>query len=240
MTSSVDWTALEVRRTADAHELRIARQLHTTCYLDAGYVTEDQVTDGVVDDDWVPYSDYYIAVLPLGDGSEEIVGTCRIIRPSPRGLQTFQHAALFPENEEFFAGLPAGACMEVSSLATTRTGVENRHVSAALYALVWREAVLRGHAYLIALMDGRLLRIMKRMLNLPFEQIGPGADSFGGHVMPAAMFVPAASDNYRKDFVRQHSQGASLRELDEQIIDLRKIAELPPTAVTSQASKSQL
>ena len=212
----------------DEAELRAARHLHAKTYLEAGYV-DHIAEDGLIDDPWIPYSDFFVAVT----GEGEVVGTVRLIRPSPRGLQTFQHATLFPDQQAFFAELRPDACVEVSSLATTRQGAENREVAAALYALVWRQSVLRGHAFMIALMDPRLLRVMQRTLSLPFEAIGPAKHSFGGNVAPAAMYVPDACDVYRHTFKPQHGDGAPLNTLEDRVIDLRY--EIPNQAIQSLA-----
>ena len=217
-----------VRQTADNDELQAARQLHAKTYLDAGYV-DDLGEDGLIDDPWVPYSDYFVAVTPSG----EVVGTCRLIRPSPRGLQTFQHAPLYPQHERFFAQLPPDACVEVSSLATRRIGRQNGEIAAALYALTWREAVLRQHAYIISLVDPRLLRMMAAV-SLPVELIGPTRYSFGGDVTPTAIYVPEASDVYRHSLRGSHAQGPALDLLDARVIDLRE--SMPHKKMDSVAS----
>lgn len=217
MDSWATRVGLEVRPTADNVELQAARKLHAITYLEAGYV--DNLTEnGLIEDPWIPYSDFFVAAT----GAGEVVGTVRLIRPSPRGLQTFQHAPLFPEQEAFFAELRPDACVEVSSLATSRRGIENSEVAAALYGLVWRQAVLRGHAFMIALMDPRLIRVMRRSLGLPFEAIGPTRTAFGGEVTPTAMYVPDAYDAYGQRFDVQHGQDASLDTLNECVIDLRE------------------
>ena len=216
MDSWATRVGLEVRPTVDEVELRAARHLHAKTYLEAGYV-DHIAEDGLIDDPWIPYSDFFVAVT----GEGEVVGTVRLIRPSPRGLQTFQHATLFPDQQAFFAELRPDACVEVSSLATTRQGTENSDVAAALYGVVWREAVLRRHAFVIALMDERLLRVMKRTLGLPFEAIGPAEYAFGADVTPTAIYVPDACDVYSKWFRAQHGRDNPFETLEQGVIDLR-------------------
>jgi len=227
MTSQTS-LGLVVRQTADNDELQAARRLHASTYLEAGFV--DRLgDDGLIHDPWVAYSDYFVAV----DRSGEVVGTCRLIRPSPRGLQTFQHAPLYPEHERFFAQLPPTACVEVSSLATKRSGRQNGEIAAALYALTWREAVFRQHAYIISLVDPRLLRMMAAV-SLPVELIGPTRYSFGGDVTPTAVYVPAASDVYRHSLRGSHAHGPALEVLDARVVDLRE--SMPNKKVNSVAS----
>ena len=148
---------LETRAVRSDSELSQARRLHARCYLDAGFVDETEIDRyGFVDDPWVPYSDYFIAVDLDND---EIVGTCRIIRPSVRGFPIFQHFVSDAVAAETFDEIDPNLCVEISSLATPRIGLQNMAISAELYGIVWRESVLGGRAYMLAIMDGRLLRI---------------------------------------------------------------------------------
>ena len=74
---------------------------------------------------------------------------------------------------------------------------------------------------MIALMDPRLIRVMRRSLGLPSEAIGPTRTAFGGDVTPSAMYVPDAYEAYGKRFDVQHGQKASPEALEEHVIDLR-------------------
>ena len=63
------WAArvgLEVRPTVDEVELRAARHLHAKTYLEAGYV-DHIAEDGLIDDPWIPYSDFFVAVTGEGE-----------------------------------------------------------------------------------------------------------------------------------------------------------------------------
>jgi len=178
---------LEVRAVADAGERLAARRLHARCYLEAGYVEPGDVTNGVIDDPWVPYSDMVIAVDTEQD---EIVGTARIIKPSVRGFPAFEFFEPLPEAMSVFAELDPNRCSEISALSTPRNGLQNMAISAAIYAYVWQESVMNRRAYMLAIMDDRLLRIMRRWFDFPFEAIGHPLHWMGARTTPVAMYIP--------------------------------------------------
>jgi len=233
---------LECRAVRSAAELLAVRRLHAQCYVDAGYVNEEELDQyGLIDDAWVPYSDYFAAV----DTDEDtVVGTCRIIRPSVRGFPAFEQATS-DEALSVFASLDPNQCIEVSALATSREGLQNMAVSAALYGLVWREAIRARRAYMLALMDDRLLRIMRRWFMAPFEPIGASDYYMGSQSTPVAMYIPRCYDVLRErtpDNLEYFSGEISFSELAEVAVDLRaRVPELRTNVIdlTSERVSAQ-
>lgn len=180
---------LLVREPDSERELLRARQLHADCYVAAGYLEEHELVEGLVDDAWVPYSSYVIA---LDTEADEIVGTARIIRPSVRGFPAFEHFTPSKEALEIFASLDPNRCCEISALATARSGMQNMAISAAIYGYTWQQAVLGRRAYVFGVMDDRLIRIMRRWLQFPFEPIGEPRYWMGARTTPVAAYVPRA------------------------------------------------
>lgn len=180
---------LVVRPVESDFEMDAVRRLHAECYLAAGYVLPEEVDhNGYIDDPWVPYSDYFAAHdTTAGD---EIVGTCRIIRPSVRGFPAFQETQTSADALAVFSRLDPSLCVEVSALATPRVGAQNMAISAALYGLVWQESLRSGRAYMLAVMDNRLLRIMRRWFDFPFEAIGESSLYMGSMSTPVSMYLP--------------------------------------------------
>lgn len=204
-------------------EMHKVRTLHAECYVDAGYVSADELdTNGYITDPWVPYSDYYAAHdTTAGD---EIVGTCRIIRPSVRGFPAFQETSTSEEALDVFARLDPNLCVEVSALATPRVGVQNMAISAALYGLVWQESVRRGRAYMLAVMDNRLLRIMRRWFEFPFEPLGPTSTYMGSPSTPVSMYLPRTIEilsTSNPEALRFFSGDIPFDQLNDFAIDLR-------------------
>jgi hypothetical protein len=216
---------LETRPVTSDAELAQARRLHARCYVDAGFVKDSDIDKhGFVDDPWAPYSDYFIAV-DLDD--DEIVGTCRIIRPLVRGFPVFQHFERDAVASETFDDIDPNLCVEISSLATPRVGLQNMAISAELYGIVWRASIQGGRAYMLAIMDGRLLRIMRSWFHFPFEALGPSKLYMGDRTTPAAMYIPRTIDQLQEispDSLRYFSGDIPFAELDAVAIDLRATA----------------
>ncbi len=213
---------LEVRVAQPGAELREARLLHAACYLESGYVTRESLVNGFVVDAWVPYSEVIIAVDTEQD---EIVGTARIIKPSVRGFPAFEYFDLLPEAEPVFTKIDPARCSEISALATPRNGLQNMAISAAIYAKVWQESVSNHRAYMLAIMDDRLLRIMRRWFDFPFEAIGEARFWMGARTTPVAMYIPRTVKVLKEvnpDALAFFSGDISFAELDRVSIDIRE------------------
>ncbi len=214
---------LVVRPVDNDSEMRAVRRLHADCYVAAGYVSADDLDEhGYIDDAWVPYSDYYAAHdTTAGD---EVVGTCRIIRPSVRGFPAFQETTTSAEALSVFSHLDPSLCVEVSALATPRIGAQNMAISAALYGLVWQESVRHGRAYMLAVMDNRLLRLMRRWFEFPFEPLGEASMYMGSPSTPVSMYLPRTIEvltSSNPEALRFFSGDIPFDKLNEIAIDLR-------------------
>ncbi len=213
---------LEVFPVRTAAEYNAARRLHASCYLDAGYVHADEVSaNGMIDDAWVPVSDYFVAV-DTEDNS--IVGTCRIINPSVCGFPAFTGCELHPETWATFSDLDPNRCVEISALATTRDGIQNMAISAALYGIVWRQSILTDRAYMLAVLDNRLMRIMKRWFHFPFEPLGRTVDYMGSPSTPVSMYLPRLVETHVDEHPEElafFSGEISFSDLEDYAIDLR-------------------
>jgi len=188
--------------------------------LDAGYVSSLSA-DGTIEDAWVVHSDYKVAVE---EANQQIVGTCRLIRPSVRGFPIFEHFEISAEAVELFASVDPARCIEVSALATAREGFQNLAISAALYGAVWQSALTGGHTYMLATVDYRLFRILRRRFHFPFELLGSAQDYMGSSTVPVAMFLPRAISEFRAKYNEElafFSGAISFEELDKIEIDLR-------------------
>lgn len=212
---------LEVREPTDANELLAARRLHAQCYQDSGYVEAEDLVDGLIEDPWVPFSTYVVAV---DTDEDEIVGTARIIRPSVRGFPAFEYFTPTPEALRVFADLDPNRCSEISALATPRSGLQNMAISAAIYGFVWQEAVQNRRAYMLAIMDDRLSRILRRWFHFPFEPIGESRHWMGARTTPAALYIPRTLSEVNADSpdaVRFFSGDIDFARLDEISLDIR-------------------
>ncbi|MEQ8839979.1 MAG: hypothetical protein RIB98_03285 [Acidimicrobiales bacterium] len=214
---------LDVRPVTNEREMDAVRRLHAECYVDAGYITDaDLDYRGYFEDGWVPFSDYFAAHDTTAN--DEIVGTCRIIRPSVRGFPAFHETETSDEALETFAHLDPTRCVEVSALATPRVGAQNMAISAALYGLVWQESVRTNRAYMLAVMDNRLLRIMRRWFEFPFEPLGETTDYLGSPSTPVSMYLPRTIElltTSNPEALRFFSGEIPFDRLNDFAIDLR-------------------
>ena len=216
-------SGLEIRKALPGSDDYVAaRRLHGVCYVEAGYVLEDDLDDrGWIEDIWVPVSDYFIAVE---SETGEIVGTCRAIRPTVRGLPAFIEAPTHSEAMAMFADIDPNQCFEISALATRRTGRRNTGISAMLYATVMQEALAHDRAYLIALMDNRFLQLMRRWFHFPFEAVGRSLAYMGSPSTPVALYVPRVVEYHREHLPESLSffcGDIARDELHGLVIDLR-------------------
>ena len=123
---------LAVRAPSSPAEVLGARRLHARCYVDEGYVRADSLVNGLIEDPWVPFSEYVVAIDTEED---EIVGTARIIKPSVRGFPAFEFFPMLQSAEPIFQSLDPNRCSEISALATPRHGLQNMAISAAMTLL---------------------------------------------------------------------------------------------------------
>lgn len=221
---------LTVRPVDNSSELLSARRLHAQCYLKNEYITEaDLDHDGLLQDDWVPFSDYFVAI---DDDRNEIVGTCRLIKPSVRGFPCFQHFELSPEAMSVFRDLDPNRCVEISALATRRNGMQNMAISGALYGAIWQRAIEIRRAYLLAIVDDRLHRLAKSFLEIPLEPIGEPKYFMGARTTPTAVYVPRAVAEVERDNLEFFSGSIPFAELNEIALDLRRsVPEFTQTVV---------
>jgi hypothetical protein len=97
-------------------------------------------------------------------------------------------------------------------------------ISAALYGLVWQESVRNGRAYMLAVMDNRLLRIMRRWFEFPFEPLGPTATYMGSPSTPVSMYLPRTIEiltTSNPEALRFFSGDIPFDQLNDFAIDLR-------------------
>lgn len=216
---------LVVRDVHDERELLAARRLHASCYLEANYVgPEDISEDGTIDDPWVAYSDYLVAIDTSAD---QIVGTARLVRASIQGFPVARHGPLFTETEKIFSTVDPNLCLEASALATARKGLQNAQISAALYKRIGEIAVATGKVYLFGILDPRLLRFMRRSLVFPFEPIGPSMPERSHMTSPMAVYLPRAYQHWiaeEPEIMAMFAGGKPFSEISEMVIDLRERA----------------
>ncbi len=237
MELSPPFPGLDVREVRNPTELLKARRLHAACYVAADYVGRNQLSaEGTIDDPWVPFSDYLVAV---DIDNDEIVGTARLVRPSIQGFPIARHGPLFEDVQEAFARLDPNLCIEISALATARKGLQNALISSALYRRLGQLALDQGRAYVFAVMDARLARFLRNSLLSPFEPIGPSRPERSQTTTPMAVYLPRALRHYLEqepELLETYAAGRSFSEINQVEIDLRAKA---PYDIRAMAESSR-
>ena len=225
MEPSPPFPGLIVRDVRNERELLCARRLHASCYLAADYIGKsDHSPEGTIDDRWVPFSDYLIAV---DTETNQIVGTARLVRASIRGFPIAHHGPLFPDTERIFSSVDPTLCLEASALATARKGIQNALISSALYQRIGEIAVSSRKAYLFGILDKRLLRFMRKSLVFPFEPIGPSMPERSHSTTPMAVYLPRAYQHWiaeQPEIMEMFADGKTFKDMSDLVIDLREKA----------------
>ncbi|MGI9601744.1 MAG: N-acyl amino acid synthase FeeM domain-containing protein [Acidimicrobiales bacterium] len=214
---------VEIREVSSADELLAARRFHGHSYLDAGYVGQLSA-EGVVDDPWVDHSKYFVAVHTERDA---IVGVCRFILNSPASFPIFNEFELAPEWQRRFSADVLENSYEVSALAAGG-GLQHSLVAGLFYRQTVRYSTHNPESsHLLAAMDYRLLRLLRRWMHLPFHQIGEPRQYMGSKTVPVYGFMPeliasvAAHDEAEAEYLMD---GRSFDEIGDLVIDLRESA----------------
>lgn len=218
---------VEIRAVGSADQLEAARRFHAQCYLDAGYIDELPAA-GVIEDPWVKASKYYIAVHHPKEGKKpEIVGVCRFILNSDAGFPLLREFELHPAWKQILRGAVLDDSYEVSALAVGG-GLQHTLVSGLFYRETVRYSTANPEAaHLLAAMDHRLLRLLRRWMHLPFHQIGEPLLYMGSKTVPVYGYMPeliesvAVNDRSEAEYLLD---GRSFDEIGELVLDLRESA----------------
>jgi N-acyl-L-homoserine lactone synthetase len=140
--------------------------------VERGFLDAADYPDGREIDEFDAHS------LHLGvfDSDDHMIGTARLIKPSPLGFPMLRHCAFFPEV------MPSSvAPVEVSRLAISRKYLQRRRHTEPLSDLGKAMVVgarLVGANHLIAASEASLARRLVR-LGFPYRIGGPTADYYG-------------------------------------------------------------
>lgn len=209
-------------------EIHEARKFQASRYLDAGYISA-RPPGGVIEDEWVVASTYHVARDVAGD----VVGVCRFVGPSELGLPMLRHFNL-DSSWSRVIGAAAATTYEMGALAADPNQPKFA-VAAALYRQAVRQfRVCPGQVHLLAALDARLFRAMRRFMHFPFEQVGDPKFFLGSETVPAYLYLPAALERQvamAPRAARFFSGFEAIDLVEEEIIDLRATyPELRPSA----------
>ena len=170
------------QRAKTVDEAVAAQRLQARVYAEVGHIDQVPVS-GVIEDDWVPHADFYIAAsLTTG----QILGTCRMIDWTP-DLQV-PTAAVFDLDLARIGIAQAaegGRVREPSALAVDTSTKLGGWISAGLYRLMWQDELLSDRA------DFWLFNTYQRMVDkfstdfaFPIRQVGEAREYYNHNVVP--------------------------------------------------------
>jgi len=176
--------------------------------LEQKFVDAACCTDGRETDEYDPHAIHFAAARETG----EVVATLRLVLDSPLGFPLERHAMLLLDER------PRGE--------RARTGEVSRLIIAPLFrsSTIWEPLILFGlfrHLYeeswrlgldyLVAAMEGKLARLLRR-LGFPFAELGDPINYFG-EVIPYGSALASMRVGYRRIIAHQRSCVGSGRPL---------------------------
>jgi hypothetical protein len=198
----------EARLATESSELLSAKMLHAEVYLRRGFITADQIVDGVLSPVHDPYqleADYFI-ISRVG----EVVATARQIRPQENRLDSLpllKHLRLNTYGE-MLVTLPNASFVEISGLAK-RQG-ESTIAVLTLYRELWRYSRSVSHDHWIMACDEAVYKQLKFLFGNALKAIGPRSFYMGSHVIPATLEITTSSEQM---FLGMMSAGPLMKPL---------------------------
>jgi hypothetical protein len=175
-----------------------ARQLTTRRYLRRNFITEDEVVDGIIENDPPhEHSTYYVLRNESANQEPEVVATLRKIHwSSMRGEASFpvwEHKdELDPEAVEQIEEIGLDRCVEISALVKDPKLDADGMAAFKLYRSVFQDSLKaradgdREDVFLMAA-NPMLFQVFKSSFNGYVKRIGPDLDYPGQEAVPAMM-----------------------------------------------------
>jgi|BarGraNGADG00212_1021973.scaffolds.fasta_scaffold14193_1 hypothetical protein len=177
------------RRAATAQEVLAGRRVQTRAYAAAGYT--DTCEDGLIMDEWVPASTYFVAV-----SRSSVVGVSRTIRTEhPASLPVLRHLEVEADWRRRLEPLPGTQVVEVSALAVDKDVCkESRAISAGLYRCMYQDSLSdTEQRWWLAIADVRLYRTLTSVFSLNLQPMGEAQIYKGSDCLPCALDLHEAT-----------------------------------------------
>lgn len=183
----------ECSATQDPEMIYSARKLVADRYLNLGFVTSEDIVDGVMSAEADPYaahSTYYVVTDPKNG---EIVATSRRIHYDPssgeKSFPLLDHKDQIDESYlERIDALGIENCVEISSLVRNPAYRPDNQVTLQLYREMFQDAWASGSegekVFLMACKP-KLFTRFKQLFDGSMQRIGPDIDYPGEKVVPA-------------------------------------------------------
>ena len=177
------------RPAATEQEVREGRRVHARAYAAAGYT--DTCEDGLITDEWVPSSTYFVAV-----SRSSIVGVSRTIRTEdPASLPVLRLLEVDASWRRRLEALAGTQVVEVSALAVDEEmRKQSRAISAGLYRCMYQNSLGdTEQRWWLAMADVRLYRTLTSVFGLNLQPMGDAQFYKGSNCLPCALDLHAST-----------------------------------------------
>lgn len=157
-------------------ELRTsAMALHRQRYLEVGFMPRD------LQDPYEKDSRYFVA---QHEGTQQVVGVCRLVLQELRTLPTYAHFELFEHERRGLEQWKPGTYAELGALTKRppHTGV-----TPGLIATAMAHAASRGMSQVLCCIDQRLFQSVRTHLGIPLRVIGRERLFYGSLKIPCVV-----------------------------------------------------
>ncbi len=163
---------------AEGELRRSAIALHRQRYMEVGFMPRD------FQDPYEKGSRYFVA---WHEGTQRVVGVCRLVLQELRTLPTYHHFELFEHERRALEQLEPGTYTEFGAL-TKLPG--HGDVTPGLVATALAHASHQGMSLLLCCSDQRLFPSLRDHLGLPLRVIGREQPFYGSIKIPCVLSVP--------------------------------------------------
>jgi len=188
---------------SDAY-LAAAKKLHAKVYLDRGFVSKNDVVDGLLtyrSDPHQEHSRYFVVIDPK---KARIIATARQIElREGHGHNSFaivNQAELYKRARRILKKHDPAKSIEISGLAKER-GV-SKIAPLLLYRAMWHHSLRKKHALWLLACDLRLFIRLKLLFGKSISKIGRVTPYYGGDIVPAMLDVQSSISNLEKSLNR--------------------------------------
>jgi N-acyl-L-homoserine lactone synthetase len=170
---------------AEGELRRSAIALHRQRYMEVGFMPPD------FQDPYEKGSRYFVA---RHEGTQQLVGVCRLVQQELRTLPTYHHFELFEHERRRLEQLKPGTSTEFGAL-TKLPG--HSDVTPGLIATALAHAAHHGMSQLLCCADQRLFPSLREHLGLPLRVIGREQPFYGSIKIPCVLNISEALEQLK-------------------------------------------
>lgn len=174
----------EAKLLEDSHEIEAAKKLHAETYLRYGYITKDEVREGIMHPTSDPYQfhAHYFGVIERESGG--VVAVARqIYNKDNATLPVFKHILLY----KTYAHIHPSQTVEISAFVKKK-GVDSRALLLLFHAML-QHSRLERHSYWLIACDAYIYSRLKTLFGPVLKKIGPKTFYMGSMVIPAEINI---------------------------------------------------